>query len=75
MPQLFNNLLLNVISYFLRAYDKSYNYERNSRNSRIQAFDGKIDGSCVAGPPLGGGPLTPSRPSCQRANEAAKEIR
>jgi hypothetical protein len=73
MPQLFNNFLLNVIKYFLRSYDTSHNCRRSSRNSRIQAFDGKIDGRCVPGSARG--PLTPSRPSCQRANEAAKEIR
>jgi hypothetical protein len=29
MHLLFNNLLLNIIKYFLRAYDKSHNYGRS----------------------------------------------
>ena len=45
-----------------------------SRNSRIQTFDGKIDGCCVPGPPLGG-PFTPSPTILPTSNETAKAIR
>jgi hypothetical protein len=70
MRLLFNDLLLNVIYHFLRDYDNSHNYRRSPRNSRIQAFDGKIDGSCVPGPRSGPPHSVPTiLPTSKRSRE------
>ena len=68
MPQLFNNLLLNVIKYFLRAYDKSHNYRRSLSQLPHSSIRGKIDGSCVPGPRSGAPSLRPDH----LANEQTK---